>query len=324
MYPAKDVGRNEPCPCGSGRKFKKCCADAAERVLAAEPGGLDVVALVRLAIDEDDWSVLDEHVDTAMALFEPGEPLEHIRFADDALVRFGDDFPRLCEAGWLQSTERALVAVLERGTLELPERDALRLAVHLNRRFGALSPMVEEVANLQAHEFNMRARRIADAMSASGVTAHDVGRSESTIVPWLESHPDLLAFVDWLALNMCKTRAELSRRWWGGVARRVCETCLDLVDAKTLADPRPALLLAAATLEPRLADLADTVALEAGLRAPTEDERYVHGFLLNNEGSEIGDRMRRIGWHLVARGDHARVALLASIGAQFRTRRVRV
>lgn len=21
------VGRNEPCPCGSGRKFKKCCID---------------------------------------------------------------------------------------------------------------------------------------------------------------------------------------------------------------------------------------------------------------------------------------------------------
>jgi uncharacterized protein len=23
------VGRNDPCPCGSGRKFKKCCGDAA-------------------------------------------------------------------------------------------------------------------------------------------------------------------------------------------------------------------------------------------------------------------------------------------------------
>ena len=23
------VGRNDPCPCGSGRKFKKCCLDAA-------------------------------------------------------------------------------------------------------------------------------------------------------------------------------------------------------------------------------------------------------------------------------------------------------
>ncbi len=22
------VGRNEPCPCGSGRKFKKCCGKA--------------------------------------------------------------------------------------------------------------------------------------------------------------------------------------------------------------------------------------------------------------------------------------------------------
>jgi len=23
----KKVGRNEPCPCGSGKKFKKCCAE---------------------------------------------------------------------------------------------------------------------------------------------------------------------------------------------------------------------------------------------------------------------------------------------------------
>ena len=24
-HPVKAVGRNEPCPCGSGKKFKKCC-----------------------------------------------------------------------------------------------------------------------------------------------------------------------------------------------------------------------------------------------------------------------------------------------------------
>jgi uncharacterized protein YecA (UPF0149 family) len=24
---APKIGRNEPCPCGSGKKFKKCCAD---------------------------------------------------------------------------------------------------------------------------------------------------------------------------------------------------------------------------------------------------------------------------------------------------------
>ena len=25
----KKVGRNEPCPCGSGKKYKKCCGTAA-------------------------------------------------------------------------------------------------------------------------------------------------------------------------------------------------------------------------------------------------------------------------------------------------------
>lgn len=27
--PMRDVGRNDPCPCGSGKKFKKCHASAA-------------------------------------------------------------------------------------------------------------------------------------------------------------------------------------------------------------------------------------------------------------------------------------------------------
>jgi uncharacterized protein YecA (UPF0149 family) len=26
---AKKIGRNAPCPCGSGKKYKKCCVDAA-------------------------------------------------------------------------------------------------------------------------------------------------------------------------------------------------------------------------------------------------------------------------------------------------------
>lgn len=25
VNPQKNVGRNDPCPCGSGKKFKKCC-----------------------------------------------------------------------------------------------------------------------------------------------------------------------------------------------------------------------------------------------------------------------------------------------------------
>jgi len=26
-----DVGRNDPCPCGSGEKFKNCCIDKVEK-----------------------------------------------------------------------------------------------------------------------------------------------------------------------------------------------------------------------------------------------------------------------------------------------------
>src|SRR5688572_15447442 len=27
MNPSQSIGRNEPCPCGSGRKFKACCLE---------------------------------------------------------------------------------------------------------------------------------------------------------------------------------------------------------------------------------------------------------------------------------------------------------
>ncbi|GJD48172.1 hypothetical protein OPKNFCMD_0888 [Methylobacterium crusticola] len=35
--PYRAVGRNDPCPCGSGRKFKKCCLDKVGRGMAALP-----------------------------------------------------------------------------------------------------------------------------------------------------------------------------------------------------------------------------------------------------------------------------------------------
>ena len=32
------VGRNAPCPCGSGKKFKRCCNDPASRSVTPEEG----------------------------------------------------------------------------------------------------------------------------------------------------------------------------------------------------------------------------------------------------------------------------------------------
>lgn len=33
----KDIGRNDPCPCGSGKKFKKCCLDRQNRLEREDP-----------------------------------------------------------------------------------------------------------------------------------------------------------------------------------------------------------------------------------------------------------------------------------------------
>jgi len=27
----KEIGRNDPCPCGSGKKYKKCCMEKVEK-----------------------------------------------------------------------------------------------------------------------------------------------------------------------------------------------------------------------------------------------------------------------------------------------------
>ena len=49
------IGRNDPCPCGSGKKYKKCClrADAAARTRpSAEAGGEPFVTELRPDLDE--------------------------------------------------------------------------------------------------------------------------------------------------------------------------------------------------------------------------------------------------------------------------------
>jgi hypothetical protein len=37
VNPYKDVGRNDPCPCGSGKKFKKCCLGKSDALPVSDP-----------------------------------------------------------------------------------------------------------------------------------------------------------------------------------------------------------------------------------------------------------------------------------------------
>ena len=43
------IGRNDPCPCGSGKKYKQCCASSRTDLFEPEPKGHD--GAVERAID---------------------------------------------------------------------------------------------------------------------------------------------------------------------------------------------------------------------------------------------------------------------------------
>lgn len=46
MSARASVGRNDPCPCGSGRKYKQCCALKAARLTRNQMALLALVAVI--------------------------------------------------------------------------------------------------------------------------------------------------------------------------------------------------------------------------------------------------------------------------------------
>ena len=40
------VGRNDPCPCGSGKKYKNCCEGKRGRLTPVQWGGIGLLAVV--------------------------------------------------------------------------------------------------------------------------------------------------------------------------------------------------------------------------------------------------------------------------------------
>lgn len=73
------IGRNDPCPCGSGKKYKKCCIDAAPLTAALPP--------------EPHWIIEDDGLDD---LSNSVIDLINQRRFDDALAacrRLLEDYP---------------------------------------------------------------------------------------------------------------------------------------------------------------------------------------------------------------------------------------
>jgi len=308
------VGRNEPCPCASGRKFKKCCLDDHAAAVAGDATELDVVALVDDAIEADDWDAVYPHVDRALALFARGAPLEHVRFRDDLVGSRDPDaseLAKLCTAGWLNRCALELASVLDCYDLEPDERDGLRVAVHLLRRFGARSPIVEELVRLQVDERIARLRRMATALSRSGLTTSDavsVGIAE--LSDWVRRvRPPILTFADWFALR-ATTDGLFAAVWSSSVSSRISDFCLDRLDDPALADRRTWTLLAAITLLGRLPALGAVIVTSTPLRTPTADECTAYEALCKRHTGGLGGVMFKIIAAAESRGDFAGAALL--------------
>jgi hypothetical protein len=309
-----DVGRNEPCSCGSGRKYKKCCLALRDAAVAVDP---ELVAAVDQATASGDREALHARIAAAMPVFARGAPLEHVRFPHDAIRSRSPDraeLAQMCTSGWQGRCELEIAHVLDRFELEAAQRDGLRLAVYLLRRFGALSPTVEHIARLQVDEHVRRVRRFAGAVSARGLTTEQVLAGIDGLLDWLElARPTVLSFAGWFALRTASD-AQLPGRWRSGIAMRVCETSLDQLEDASVEHPQLWLLLAASTLFIDGSPLGSVLPDLTTPRLVTEIERSVHAGI---EGARRSEKLRgavhRILRETEARGEFGDAALLRAV-----------
>jgi tetratricopeptide (TPR) repeat protein len=93
------IGRNQPCPCGSGKKYKRCCLskDQASRVAAARHGAqrLPAPPTNGFFLGEDD---LDELSNRVVDLINDGRLQE----AEVACQELKEQYPEVID--WIQRT----------------------------------------------------------------------------------------------------------------------------------------------------------------------------------------------------------------------------
>ena len=89
------IGRNEPCPCGSGKKYKHCClqqqeAAARARAAAAVRPTIDVEIANSLGMFDSEEDELTTASNAAVDLVHEGKLDEAEQIARDLLERFPD------------------------------------------------------------------------------------------------------------------------------------------------------------------------------------------------------------------------------------------
>jgi hypothetical protein len=129
------AGRNDPCPCGSGRKFKHCCGSVTAPVAAAPDANALLEAIVPFGMLTETWENPDEvlrlymgaqftrqHDDNEIATFVEWRVIDlRDETGRTALQRFADWY-----AEQLDPPTRALLDELDRSRLRLYEVRGIR------------------------------------------------------------------------------------------------------------------------------------------------------------------------------------------------------
>jgi tetratricopeptide (TPR) repeat protein len=91
------TGRNDPCPCGSGKKYKQCCLARDEAAAAAARASQAAAAapprrpkFANLFQDDDDGDELTQASNAVIDLVHAGKLDEAEKAAHDLLARFPD------------------------------------------------------------------------------------------------------------------------------------------------------------------------------------------------------------------------------------------
>ena len=132
--PFRNVGRNDPCPCGSGKKFKKCCIGKAE--------------LPQIASSSDPFDI-----DEVYKFHDIGDGIQEY----DPLIEPDPE-------DWLATDEQQLLDVIERHH----RREGLEL-----ERAGAHAAMHAIVENQIAEGDRWPVRRTLLRLMAEGLDRHD-------------------------------------------------------------------------------------------------------------------------------------------------------
>jgi tetratricopeptide (TPR) repeat protein len=122
---ALTIGRNATCPCGSGKKYKKCCLVADEANLIGLRQAAAAAAQPVIVIEEDD---LDELSNSVLDLVRDG----HLEQALAACKRLLDEFPDVVDG--LERSGMVHAKMGDHATAAAFYRQAYDFVTHPSRR----------------------------------------------------------------------------------------------------------------------------------------------------------------------------------------------